>query len=59
MISKYPDSQKAPDALLNIASSQQELGKTKEARKTLKSIVSEYPSSDAAAKAKQRLNSLK
>ena len=59
VISKYSDSPKAPDALLNIASSQQELGQKKEARKTLKSIVSKYPSSDAAAKAKQRLNSLK
>ncbi len=59
LLSKYPDSQKAPDALINIASSQQELGKKKEARKTLREVVSKYPKSDAAAKAKQRLESLK
>lgn len=59
LISRYPDSQKVPDALINIASSQQELGKKKEAKRTLKEVVSKYPKSDAAAKAKQRLESLK
>lgn len=55
----YPESQKVPDALINIASSQQELGKMGDAKKTLESVVSKYPSSDAAAKAKRRLDSLK
>lgn len=59
LVKKYPDSQKVPDALINIASSQQELGNTKEAKKTLESVVSGYPASDAAAKAKRRLEELK
>jgi len=53
--STYPDSQKVPDALLNIASCQVELGDNAGARRTLQDIVARFPSSDAAAKARQRL----
>ena len=55
LISNYPDSQKVPDAMLNIATSQIELGDTVAARRTLQDIVSKYPQSDAATKARQRL----
>jgi len=44
-----------PDALLNIASSQQELGDAAAARKTLDSLVARYPTSDAAEKARRRM----
>ena len=55
LLSTYPDSQKVPDALLNIATSQIELGEAAPARRTLEEIVSKYPTSEAAGKARQRL----
>ena len=53
------DSAKAPDAMLNIASSQQEMNKKPAARKTLETLVARYPGSEAADKAKRRLISKK
>ncbi|SER15517.1 tol-pal system protein YbgF [Nitrosomonas sp. Nm51] len=58
LIERYPDSPKVPDALLNIASSQNELAEGKAARKTLEELIAQYPFSNAAEKAKQRLNRL-
>jgi len=55
LVAAYPDSQKVPDALLNIASAQIELGDNGGARKTLEEIVAKYPTSEAAGKARQRL----
>jgi TolA-binding protein len=57
MITAYPDSQKVPDALLNIASSYTELRDNASARRTLEEIVAKYPGTEAAGKAKQRLSS--
>ncbi len=51
----YPDSQKVPDAMLNIASCQVELGDAAGARRTLEDLVAKYPVSEAAGKARQRL----
>jgi tol-pal system protein YbgF len=59
LISAYPDSASVPDALLNIASSQLELGDAPGARKTLNKLVARYPTSEAAEKAKRRLATLK
>ena len=55
LIANYPDSTKVPDALLNIASAQSELGDNAGARRTLEELVAKHPQSEAAAKAKQRL----
>ena len=55
LIAQYPDSAKAPDALLNIATVQSELGDLQAARATLQEVASKYPSSEAGAKARQRL----
>ena len=44
-----------PDALLNIASCQVELGDGAGSRRTLEELVAKHPQSDAAAKARQRL----
>jgi TolA-binding protein len=41
--------------MLNIASSQAELGDVNGARNTLRALVSKYPNSSAAEQAKQRL----
>ncbi len=51
----WPGDPKAPDALLGLANSQQEAGNTRAARSTLETIVSKYPSSQAAQLAKDRL----
>ena len=55
LIAQYPDSAKASDALLNIATAQSELGELQAARATLQEVASKYPASEAGAKAKQRL----
>lgn len=53
--SKWPQTPKAPDALIGVASCQQELGDAKSARTTLEAVLIKYPDSTAAATAKQRL----
>jgi len=55
LIRTYPDSPSVPDALLNIASSQMEMGETVTGRRTLEEVVAKYPLSEAADKAKRRL----
>lgn len=51
----WPQSQKAPDALLAQANSLGEAGDQKGARKVLEALVVQYPGSTAAQTAKQRL----
>jgi len=55
----WPENSKAPDALLNIASSQAELGQSNAARETLRTLVKKYPASSASEQAKQRLSQKK
>ncbi len=50
---------RAPEALLSIANCQVELKETKAARKTLEDLVKDFPQSEAAAAAKERLSRLK
>jgi tol-pal system protein YbgF len=59
LIAGYSDSASVPDALLNIASCQIELGDPAAARKTLDGVVTRYPASEAAEKARRRLATLK
>ena len=54
LIKAYPDSPKAPDAMLNIAFCQSDL-KDKAYKKTLQDLIKTYPDSAAAETAKQRL----
>jgi TolA-binding protein len=58
LIKTYPDSPTVPDALLNIASSQIEMGEANAGRKTLEELMAKYPISDAADKARRRLAAL-
>jgi tol-pal system protein YbgF len=55
VLAAWPTSDKAPDALLSIASSQETMGDRTGARRTLEELVGKYPASSAAASAKQRL----
>lgn len=53
--SKWPDSPKAPDALLAIATCQQEMGNPTGVKRTLETLVAKYPNTPAADNARQRL----
>ena len=55
LVKDFPDSAKVPDAMLNIASSQKEINYTTASQKTLKDLITKYPISEAAKKAKLRL----
>jgi tol-pal system protein YbgF len=55
VLSAWPDDAKAPDALLNIATSQETLGDRRGAQKTLEGLLQRYPTSPAAASARQRM----
>jgi tol-pal system protein YbgF len=55
VVGKWPQHAKAPDALINIATCQQEQGDAKAAKATLETVLDKYPDSLAAATAKQRL----
>jgi TolA-binding protein len=59
LLKKYPDSNKAPDAMLVIASVHAELGDAGAARNSYEDIIAKYSSSDAAAKARTRLSGLR
>jgi tol-pal system protein YbgF len=59
VVSQYESSPNVPDAWLNIAACQQQLKDFASAKKTLKLLITKYPKSKAAKKAKQRLSSLK
>jgi tol-pal system protein YbgF len=59
LIASYSDTASVPDALVNIASCQIELGDTAAARKTLDGVVTRYPTTEAAEKARRRLATLK
>lgn len=59
LASKWPDDGKAADALLALANCQQELGDAKAARKSLEKLAGNYPTSNAAETARQRLGKKK
>jgi TolA-binding protein len=51
----YPDSRKAPDALVKIGFTQSALGRNGDARVTLEDVVRRYPGTEAAQLAAERL----
>lgn len=55
LIERFPDSPRIPEALLNVAASQVELNDRKGARATLTRITNDYPNSEAAKLARDRL----
>lgn len=59
LIATYPDNPKVPDAMLNLSSSQIALGDNAGAKKTLEDLANRFPQTDAADKARQRLQRLK
>lgn len=55
VVAGWPADAKAPDAMLNIANSQEATGDRRSAKKTLEDLLEKYPASPAAAAARQRL----
>ena len=55
VLSKWPDSRKAPDALLKLGYTQIAQNRTSEGRATLSQVVQKYPGTDAAKLAADRL----
>lgn len=58
VVDNYPNENKAPDALLKAAFSNVELNSKERALESLKLVVERYPSSEAAARAKVKLQEL-
>jgi tol-pal system protein YbgF len=58
LLEHFPDSPRVPEALLNIAASQVELNDRKSAKSTLNRIVKDYPNTDQAKLAQDRLAAL-
>ena len=56
LLASWPEDAKAPDAMLNIATSQEAMGDRRGAQKTLEALLVKYPASQAAVSAKQRPN---
>jgi tol-pal system protein YbgF len=59
LLAQAPDHIKAPEAALAMANSQIELKDTRGARKSLEDLIKEYPQSEAAGAAKERLARLR
>lgn len=59
LITSAPEHPRAPEAMLALANCQVELKDTKSARKTLDDLVKNYPKSEAAIAARDRIASLK
>lgn len=58
VVERFADSPRAPEALLNIAASQQELKQRPAARATLERLIKEHPDSESAKLARERLAAL-
>jgi TolA-binding protein len=59
LLQRYPESQKAPDALLKVGYSQYELKQWDQAEATLNQVVQTYPDTTVAHLAQGRLRALK
>ncbi|HUG21928.1 tol-pal system protein YbgF [Piscinibacter sp.] len=59
VVASFPDSARAPEALLSVASCQAELKDAKGARSTIGELLKRYPNSEAAQAGRERLAALK
>jgi TolA-binding protein len=55
VLTEYPHGKKVPDAMLKIGFSWFNLGNPAKGREMLKSLVEKYPESEAAGKARKKL----
>jgi TolA-binding protein len=54
----YPESPNVPDAMLNMANSQIQLGLVPGAKKTLRDLIAKFPNSEVTPTAQKRLKAL-
>jgi tol-pal system protein YbgF len=54
----HPESPKVPDAMLNMANSQIQLGLVPDAKKTLRDLITKFPNADVTPTAQKRLKAL-
>ncbi len=59
VVTDFPNHARAPEAMLTIGNAQIDIKQTKEARKTFNELLKLYPTTEAAAAAKDRLAQLK
>ena len=59
LVSDFPNHARAPEAMLTIGNAQLEIKQAKEARKTFNELLKLYPTTEAAAAAKDRLAQIK
>lgn len=55
VVNRWPNANKAPDALLAIANCQKSWGNTQAAKRTLETLLEKYPDSQVAPQARQKL----
>jgi TolA-binding protein len=58
LLNQFPQSEKAPDAMLKLGYSQLELKQVDAGKATLKTVSTKYPGSNAAKLAQERLRRL-
>jgi tol-pal system protein YbgF len=58
LLTHFPDSNKAPDALLKLGYAQLEMGRRAEGERTLRDVIDRYPGGDVARLAESRLRAL-
>ena len=58
VIDLHPESPKVPDAMLNMANSQIQLGLVPGAKKTLRDLIAQFPNSEVTLTAQKRLKAL-
>lgn len=58
VIDLHPESPKVPDAMLNMANSQIQLGLVPAAKKTLRDLIAQFPNSEVTPTAQKRLKAL-
>lgn len=58
VIDLHPESSKVPDAMLNMANSQIQLGLVPGAKKTLRDLIAQFPNSEVTPTAQKRLKAL-
>ena len=58
LLTNFPDSGKAPDALLKLGYAQLEMGRRSEGERTLRQVMDRYPGGDVARLAESRLRAL-
>jgi tol-pal system protein YbgF len=59
VVNRYPLTQRAPDAMLNLAICQDDLNDKNAARDTMEALIKKYPESSAAKTARSKLGALK